>query len=149
MSTTTSSETETDTKRPNNEDQRHPGQQSILRYMRREEKMKPEMEEIDPEIAKLKTSDIITTAEGKRRLIVIGSDVVALFPSLTDVETGKDCEQQVLKSPIKIDGADYFEMARYCSGNRKLAGDLSEVEHLLPWRRNRRGGGVEPGMQNI
>ena len=74
--------------------------------------------------------------------------MVALFPSLTAKETGEDCEHQVLKSPLRIDGGDYREMARYCTGNRKLAGNLDEIKHLLPWRRKSGRGGAEPGMQN-
>ena len=39
-------------------------------------------------------------------------------------------------------------MARYCTGNRKLAGNLDEIKHLLPWRRKSGKGGKDPGMQN-
>jgi hypothetical protein len=41
-----------------------------------------------------------------------------------------------------------MEVDRYCAENRKLCGDLSEVENVLPWRRKSGKGGVEPGMQN-
>ena len=57
------------------------GQQSIWKYLRTEKKAETEIVEIDPKIAKLKTSDTVTTVEGRNRLIVIGSDVIALFPS--------------------------------------------------------------------
>ena len=42
----------------------------------------------------------------------------------------------------------FREVARYVAGNRKLCGDLSEVENVLPWRRKSGKGGKAPGMQN-
>ena len=61
---------------------------------------------------------------------------------------GTSVANQVRKSPLIVKGADYMEMARYCAGNRHLCGDLSEVENILPWRKKRGKGGVEPGMNN-
>ena len=42
----------------------------------------------------------------------------------------------------------FREVARYVAGSRKLCGDLSEVENVLPWRRKSGKGGKAPGMQN-
>ena len=94
------------------------------------------------------TSDVVTSDQGRKKLILVGNDVEALFPSMTDKNTGSDVGKQVQKSPLVVKGADYMEMARYCSANRHLYGDLSEVENILPWRRKTGKGGVAPGMQS-
>ena len=65
---------------------------------------------------KWKISDIVTSEEGRKRL---GSDVVALFPSMKEINTGKGVSNQVRKSPLKVRVVDYMEVARYCAGNRK------------------------------
>ena len=118
----------------------------MWRYMVKEKQVYKTEEDSDK--MNLKTSNIVTSPTTRNRITMIGSDVVALFPSLTAKETGEDCESQVLKSPLRVDGGNYREMARYCTGNRKLAGNLDEIKHLLPWRRKSGKGGREPGMQN-
>ena len=95
-----------------------------------------------------KTSDIVTSEAGRKKLIMLGCDVVGLFPAMKEVNTGRGVANQVRKSPMRTRGVDYMEVARYCAGNRRLCGDLSEVENVLPWRRKSGRGGVEPGMQN-
>ena len=118
----------------------------MWRYMVKEKKLQKMKDE--PDTRNLRTSNRVTSTTTRNRITTIGSDVVALFPSLTAKETGEDCESQVLKSPLRIEGGNYKEMARYCTGNRKLAGNLDEIKHLLPWRRKSGKGGKEPGMQN-
>ena len=57
--------------------------------------------------------------EKERELYILGSDVVALFPSMTDVKTGRIAREQAVKSNMEIEGMDYQEMARYAwLGNR-------------------------------
>ena len=80
----------------------------------------------------LKTSDIVTSDEGRKRLIVVGNDVVGLFPAMKEVNTGRAVGRQVFKSPMVVRGLDYMEVCRYVAGSRKLCGDLSEVENVLP-----------------
>jgi hypothetical protein len=92
-------------------------------------------------------SDTVTSTEGRRRLILIGNDVVGLFPALKEQRTGRIAGEMVEKSEMVVEGADYTEMARYCAGNRHLCSSLKEVERLLPWRVKKRGGRVA-GMQN-
>ena len=81
--------------------------------------------------------------------MMIANDVVGLFPNMKEINTGKSCEKQVLNSTIVVKGVKYREVARYVAGNRKLAGDISEVESVLPWRRKSGKGGkflmVRPG----
>ena len=63
------------------------------------------------------TSDVVTSYKGRKRLIMVGDKVKAFFLSMIDV-MGK----QVLKSPLVVKGADYMEMASYCSSNRHMCG---------------------------
>ena len=46
-------------------------------------------------------------------LYLIGSDVISMFPSLTEVNTGLIIRRQVKKSPVKFDGINFKEMAKY------------------------------------
>ena len=71
----------------------------------------------------------MTSDEGRKKLILVGSDVVGLFPPMQEVNTGRAVGKQVLKSPLVVKGVDYKEVTRYVSGNRNLCGDLSEVEN--------------------
>ena len=80
--------------------------------------------------------------------MVVGNDVVALFPSMKENSTGEAVSSQGLKGDMKHIAFDYREIARYCAINRKLCGDLSEVENLLPRRMKEGMGGCKPGMQN-
>jgi hypothetical protein len=85
-------------------------------------------------------------SEEEEELFLIGSDVIALFPSLNLVRTGKIVTQQVEKSQIIIEGIDYMEVARYLVINKDKTSDLGELRRLLPWRKKK--GGTEPGMKN-
>ena len=96
----------------------------------------------------LKTSATVTSEEGRKSLIMVANNVVGLFPAMKEANTGKSVEKQVLHSPIVVKGVKFREVARYVAGNRKLCGDLSEVENVLPWRRKSGKGGKAPGMQN-
>ena len=51
---------------------------------------------------------------------MVGDKVKAFFLSMIDV-MGK----QVLKSPLVVKGADYMEMARYCSSKRHMCGRVA------------------------
>jgi hypothetical protein len=79
-------------------------------------------------------------------LIILGSDVVALFPNLTSKRTGKKVRGQVEKSELKIDGVNFKEVVRYVKVNEDHTSGLGELRKLLPWRRKH--GGTRPGMKN-
>ena len=90
----------------------------------------------------------MTSDEGREELILVGSDVIGLFPAMKELNTGRAVGRQVFKSPLVVKGMDYKEVTRYVSGCRNLCGDLSEVENVLPRRRKSGKGGRDPGMQN-
>ena len=82
----------------------------------------------------------------EEELIMFGSDVVGLFPSMTEARTGKIIRIETEKSGMKVDGLDYSQIALYISINRDKTGDLQKLERLLPWRKGKRG--TKPGMKN-
>jgi hypothetical protein len=86
--------------------------------------------------------------ESEKDLYILGSDVVALFPSITAVKTGRVAMEPAIKSTMKIEGMDYMEMARYAHlGERDgLTSGVEEVRRLLPVRNSTRGTG--PGFKN-
>mgnify|MGYP001456830002 CR=1 FL=1 len=83
----TSTETEPSSTREN-------GQQLMWRYMVTEKQM--DRTEENPDIMNLKTSNTVTSPTTRNKIIMVGSDVVALFPSLTATEPGQVCEHQVV-----------------------------------------------------
>ena len=83
----------------------------------------------------------------EEEIIMFGSDVVALFPSMTEKRTGKIVREQAEKSDLKCDGFDWSQVALYISINREKTGDLAKIERLLPWRKSTRG--TAPGMKNL
>ena len=80
-----------------------------------------------------------------QEIVLLGLDVVALFPSMQSRNTGKIIRQYVLQSPLKIDGFDWREGARYIVINKEYTGDLKCIWNVLPWRRETNG--TAPGMK--
>ena len=79
--------------------------------------------------------------------MLIGSDVVSLFPSLTAENTAKIVRNQVRKSPIEWKNIDVDWLRLYIHQNRSMSSDLSSIIHLLPQKRKGRRG-VESGMHS-
>jgi hypothetical protein len=120
------------------------GQQSIKNYFSKIDESDRQVQQEscftdNPE--NLRTSDIVTSEEGRKRLMMVANDFVGLFPAMKEINTGKAVEKQVLNSRIVVKGVKFREVARYVAGSRKLCGDLSEVENVLPWRRKTGKGG--------
>ena len=80
-----------------------------------------------------------------QEIVLLGLDVVALFPSMQSSNTGKIIRQYVLQSPIQIDGFDWREGARYIVINKEYTGDLKCIWNVLPWRREVNG--TAPGIR--
>ena len=95
----------------------------------------------DAKIARAETPN-----ETKEDLIMFGSDVVALFPSMSATQTGEIVRRQVEKSPLICAGIDYQQVCLYIAINRDKTGPLGSLERLMPWRTSNRG--VAPGMKN-
>ena len=78
-------------------------------------------------------------------LILLGADVVALFPSLDTSEVAKEVMQEILESDLKIQEVEWKDLARYIAMNM----DGSEVKNLrldrlIPVRKYSRG--PRPGI---
>ena len=79
--------------------------------------------------------------------LLIGSDVVSLFPRLTAENTAKIVREQVRKSPIEWKNIDVDWLRIYIHLNRTMSSDLSSVSALLPEKKKGRRG-KESGMHS-
>ena len=81
-------------------------------------------------------------------MMLLGSDVVALFPSLSATNTSKIVRKQVTKSPIVWQNIDHTWLRLYVHLNRNMTSDISKIEHLLPYKKKGRPG-KESGMSSM
>ena len=93
---------------------------------------------------KIMRGEIIPDTE--EDIIMFGSDVVALFPSLSASTTGLIVRRQIEKSPTEFAGIDYQQVSLYIALNRDKTGPLGNLEKFMPFRTSNRG--VAPGMKN-
>ena len=75
------------------------------------------------------------------------SDVVGLFPSLQERNTGKVVAEEVRESDKVLEGLNYQQNALYVRINKSLTGDLFSLRRILPWRRKLDG--TLPGLTNV
>ena len=78
-------------------------------------------------------------------IMMIASDVVALFPSMRARETAQICSEMVERSDLEFGMLDYQEMLLYIRLNRDKVSKLGYLEHYLPVRS--KTGGRSPGMK--
>ena len=71
----------------------------------------------------------------KEQICIVGSDVVGLFPSLQERNTGKVVAEEVRESDKVLEGLNYQQIALYVRINKSLTGDLFSLRRILPWRR--------------
>ena len=95
--------------------------------------------EIEKEIEKDENYD------WREHYILLGTDVKALFPSLSAERTGRAVRKQVEKSLIKWEEIDDMWLTLYVHLNENLCSSLEKIKHLLPKRRKGRRG-PEAGM---
>ena len=79
---------------------------------------------------------------------MLGSDVEALFPSLSAKRTARIVREQVIKSNIIWENIDSQWLCLYIHLNRESSADISEIAHLLP-RRTPGRRGKEAGMGSL
>ena len=78
-------------------------------------------------------------------MIILGSDVVSLYPSLDIREVGLRVKEAVLNSTVKWEGVDYLEAVRYIALNwTEDQCRSSNLLRVLPWRRKKQGS--RPGI---
>ena len=81
----------------------------------------------------------------REEMVLIGSDVKALFPSLSAGITSKIVRSQAEKSKMKWENLNDEWIRLYIHLNRHLCTDINHIEKLLPKKRKGRRG-VEAGL---
>ena len=74
----------------------------------------------------------------EEKLLLIGADVIGLFPNMTNLRTGKIARELVTESKVTFENLNCREMARYAAVCEKLTSGVEEVRRLLP-RRSKEG----------
>ena len=78
-------------------------------------------------------------------MVIVGSDVVSLYPSMDVTRCSELMKEAILSSPIVWDNVDYLECARYVALNWSSEKcRASRLRRILPWRRKTRGS--RPGI---
>ena len=68
-------------------------------------------------------------------LVVVGADVEALYPSLTDLEVAQICYDAVMNSKIKFNNVNYRRACMYIALNlSKTEQRMSNLRRVLPRR---------------
>ena len=79
-------------------------------------------------------------------MVIIGSDVVSLYPSMVIDKVVVMVQQGILKSGVKWEDVDYLEAVRYLALNMTAKEcQESNLRRCLPTRRRR--GGTRPGVK--
>ena len=80
-----------------------------------------------------------------RAMVVIGSDAVSLYPSMTKQESADEVADAVMKSDMKWEGVNWKEATRYLVLGRDEAWCRSSgLTRVLPWRKFKKG--TRPGL---
>lgn len=81
-------------------------------------------------------------------MVVVGTDVISLYPSLVIKEVVGEVGWAILESDIKLEEVDYLEGARYVTLNwSKKQCRASPLRRILPKRRGNRPGLTGAGPQ--
>ena len=79
-------------------------------------------------------------------MVILGFDVVSLYPSMDIARVGDKVREAVLKSSISWEGINYMEAVRYIALNWNEAQcRASKLRRVLPWRRKSQGS--RPGIR--
>ena len=83
-----------------------------------------------------------------RVMVVIGSDAVSLFPSLTKQDSADEVAQSVMESDLKWEGVNWKEAVRFLVlGRDEPWCRSSKLRRVLPWRRSKKG--TRPGLTGV
>jgi hypothetical protein len=81
----------------------------------------------------------------EKPMLVIGSDVEALYPSLDDRKVAEICYRAVMETKMKFENIDYKEAVRYVALNWSAEQcRMSKLRRVLPWRTKNKGS--RPGV---
>ena len=77
-------------------------------------------------------------------MVIVGADVEALYPSLTDLEVAQICYDAIMNSKIKFENVNYRKARMYIASSlSKSEQRISKLYRVLPRRTAK--GGVRPG----
>jgi hypothetical protein len=77
-------------------------------------------------------------------IVLVGSDVEALYPSLQDIQTANIIFRAIMETEIGFEGVHFQEAVRYIVLNTtEVECRRGELRRVLPWRRHTNG--VRPG----
>ena len=102
--------------------------------------------ELEQEIKERRKED--PNWDWREKYVLIGSDVEALFPSMSATRTAKIVREQAEKSKIVWENIDPKWLCLYIHLNRGEIDGISEIEHLLPKRTPGRRG-KEAGLGSL
>ena len=68
---------------------------------------------------------------------LVGSDVKALFPSITSKHTGEIIRRRVQNTTLRMEGFDVEKGLAYIAMNSHLTGELENLKHVIPERKNK------------
>ena len=94
-----------------------------------------------------KVKATVPTEIDEEILSLVGSDVIALFPSITADNTGKIIREQIIRSEIKLEGLDTEKARAYIVINKDEITDIEDLENILPIRKSNHG--TSPTMASI
>ena len=81
-------------------------------------------------------------------MVVIGSDAVSLYPSMTKQESANEVADAVMESSLKWEGVNWKEATRYLALGRDEAWcRSSDLYRVLPWRKHKQGS--RPGLTGV
>ena len=66
---------------------------------------------------------------------LVGSDVVALFPSITAATSGRIVREEIIRSEIEFEGLDVEKALAYVAINRDMIEDIEDLENVIPKRK--------------
>ena len=94
-----------------------------------------------------KTSTVPADANMVKEMTLVGSDVVALYPSITADRTARIIRDEIIKSEIELEGLDIERALAYIAINKNELEDIEELTELLPKRISNNGS--SPTMASI
>ena len=80
-----------------------------------------------------------------KKMVIVGSDVEALYPSLEDIEVAEICHNAIMNTNVKFTNINYEVGAKYVAMNMtEVEARISPLRRVLPWRT--KTGGARPGV---
>ena len=87
------------------------------------------------------------TEDEYEEMSLVGSDVVALFPSITAERSARIVREEIERSEIMFEGFDDEKARAYINMNKEIISDYEDIAHLLPKRKAKTG--TAPTMSSI